>query len=147
MPRAPEDVTIGLKNVRPTMELRWNGAAKQVGERSFDVNGVPREKEYEPRWELWDTDPHGNEYMITTLEDQSGRFKEPGMWLVELIRTCDPARYDGDLGKMCEALVDLPNEIIEGMAEKSYEDFVNNMAETVYRSSTSRVTVPSMLQG
>jgi hypothetical protein len=136
---------IGLLGIRQTLHLRHNPAAVQVGERSFDVNGRPRHREFEPRWELWDTDAHGNEYRVMTLQSPEGGYLPPGYWLVELVRLIDPARYGGNLDKMIEALVDSPNTRLDALSKGSYEDLVEDFAERFWHGKGTRISVPRSL--
>lgn len=139
---ASTDVVIALQGVRPTMRLVHNPQGKLVGGRSFDVNGKPREKLWQPRWELWDTDADGVEYKVTTLEDENGEFRHPDQRLVELIRLINPERYGGDLHKMVEALVDEPNNYVEGLSDKSYEELVESVADRCWSAKTPHIAVP-----
>jgi hypothetical protein len=142
MMEAPADTAIGLKGIRETMHLRHNPTARVIGERSFDVNGKPRELTYDPRWEVWDVDPQGVEYLVMTLEDERGQYKPPGSWLVELMNMCNPARYDGDLSKMIQALVDNPNDHVSSLAEKSFSDMCEGLADMHYGDWNTKVSVP-----
>lgn len=137
----PESVVIGLRNVRPTFNLRWNPKARNIGERSFDVMGNPREITWDGRWELWDTDNMGIDYPVMTLEDKHGDFMPPGDWLVETVNMINPARYGGDVSKMIEELVDKPNLELERLGEKSWEDLVDSLAK-YYTLRRPLVAVP-----
>jgi hypothetical protein len=137
---APQDVLIGLRNVRDTFDLRWNPTAKVVGGHSFDVNGNPRELQHEGRWELWDTDAHGNEYKVMTLQNE-GEFVPPGTWLVELIRLMDPARYGGDIHKAIEAMVDEPNDYVSNIGQQEYIDLVDSLVDRFFVATTPRSNV------
>lgn len=144
---APESIRIGLANIRPTLHLRWNRQARVVGEASFDVNGNPRKVEFDPRWEIWDTDESGREYRVTTLEGPKGEFVPPGEWVLELMALINPANYGGDLHKMVEALVDKPNARVEKLAEDRYRELVDYFADLFWSaaSSGSRITVPQVV--
>lgn len=89
----PESVAVGLRNLKPGMHLRYNRKGKLVRGWSFDVNGNPRQEEYEPRWELWDTDESGRDYLVMILRDADDNFREPGEWVVERFRKFNPARF------------------------------------------------------
>lgn len=126
--QAPESVTTGLRNVRETFTLRWNHKGKVVGKRSFDVNGNPRELTYEPRWELWDMDVDGIVYKLMTLEDYvTGEFLPADDRFVEFVNLINPARYDGSVEKMIEALVDSQNDFVQHMAEKEFEALIDSV--------------------
>ena len=124
------DIVIALRGVRPTFELIFNPVARIAKERSFDANGDARVKEFEGRWELWDTDVDNIRYKVCTLESPGRQFKHPDMKFVELIRLVDPARYDGDLSKMVEAMVDRHNEdLVSGLEEATFNEVAGSMAE------------------
>jgi hypothetical protein len=141
---APESVVLGLRGIRAAFNLRWNSTARSVGERSFDVNGKPREIAWDPRWELWDTDEFGAEYRVMVLEDESGAFVPPGEWLVDLVNLINPARYDGDMEKMIQALVDDPNENVRKVGERQFESLTEHLAE-YFGPRRSMVTVDTKL--
>lgn len=127
---APESVVIALKNIRPTFRLVWNHKGRVVGERSYDVNGNPRELTYEPRWELWDTDVFGAPYKVMTLEDQyKGSFLPADQQFVDFVNLINPARYEGDLSKLSQALVDDKNAYIEKVNEQDFARLQESLAE------------------
>lgn len=143
----PESVRIGLENVRSTLHARWNPQGKAVGERSFDVNGVPRVVEWEGRWELWDKGvATGEDYKVVTLE-KDGQYVPLGEWVLQLVYDINPANYDGDLHKMIEALVDKPNEDVARLGREQYGELLDYMADLCWSEKTrgSRVVVPRMV--
>jgi len=144
--QAPEDVLIALRNVRSTFDLILNPMGKLVGGSSYDANGNPREKQYEPRWELWDTDAHGQRYLVMKLEGQGRSFMPPGMWLPELIRQIDPARYGGDVHKMAEAWIDKPNDHIAALDEDAIKDLADNLASMYYDKMVPKFAVSRSIQ-
>jgi len=139
----PEDVVIGLRNVRDTFDLRFNRTAKVVGGASFDVNGNPRKPEFEARWELWDTDPAGNEYKVMTVEKEE-KYVPPGYWLVELVRLIDPARYGGDLSKMVQALVDEPNARMDALDEDHLNDLIEYLGDMFFMQKNPRMSLSTV---
>jgi len=141
----PESVKIGLANIRPTLHARWNPTGRQTGGFSFDVNGNPRQKTYDPRWELWDTDEFGNTYKITTLEGMNNEYLPLGEWVVEYMQLINPARYDGDLHKMIEALVDSKNEAVEKIHKDVFDHIAEYFADRQWSEEHkgSRIVVPN----
>jgi hypothetical protein len=124
----PEGVLRDLQGVRSTFRLVWNPKGRVIGERSFDVNGHPRELTYDPRWELWDTDAHGAHYKVMTLESEQGGFLAADQRFVEFVRLIDPARYGGSVERMIQALVDDENRYVEQLAQKDWENLVDSVA-------------------
>lgn len=145
MAEVPESVRIGLESIRPTLHCRYNRKAKAVESAAVDVNGDPYILEYKPRWELWDKDAHGNEYKITTLEDEDGGFIPLGEWVIEYFQLINPANYDGDMHKMIEALVDSENRDTERLNESTFEDLLDFFADLMWKEENrgSRSVVPS----
>lgn len=145
MREVPEDVQIGLRNIKQTLHARWNPTARYLSGASFDVNGNPRKVTYDPRWEIWDTDESGREYRVTILDGRDGEFVDLGMWVVEMMNKLNPERYGGDLHKMIEALVDQPNLAVDKVGNDTYEELINFLADLCWseHSRGSRVTVPS----
>lgn len=141
----PFDVAESLRSIRSTLRLVYNPTGKLVGGHSFDVNGQPREKLYEPRWELWDTDANGVDYKLTTLEDVEGGYRPPDQRIVELVRLINPERYDGDISKMIEALVDEPNNYIEGLNESRFEELVEHLGDLYWTNKTPQIAVPKTI--
>jgi hypothetical protein len=140
----PEDVRVGLANIRPTLRAKLNRTARVVGRASFDANGAPRKVEHDPRWELWDTDEDGREYRVTTLEGPDGGFIPLGTWVLQLMHDINPANYGGDIHEMIERLVDRPNQDVERLGQKTYEEFLDYLADLCWAegSRSSRITVP-----
>jgi hypothetical protein len=145
--QAPEDVAIGLKGIKDTFRLVLNQRGRAVAQSSFDVNGRPRDVEYEPRWELWDIDAFGASYRVAILEKhpRRGGFLPPSMKFVEHMNLINPSRYDGDMSKMVEAMVDKPNEYAEELAEDQFRALVNAMADEYYGSGSPRVSVSASI--
>jgi len=143
----PEDVKVGLANIRPTLHARWNPLAKVVGERSYDANGMPRQLDHDPRWEVWDTDESGREYRVAMLEAPDGTFLPLGAWVLKLMHDINPANYDGDMHRMIQHLVDQPNEDVGRVSDQSYEDLLEYLADLCWSRETSgsRIAVPQPL--
>jgi hypothetical protein len=140
----PESVELSLKNVRSTLRVIWNPMAVRRPT-SFDAMGRPRDMEYEPRWELWDTDAEGLDYMVTRLQEEDGSFREADQRLVDLVNLINPERYGGDPSKMLQALVDAPNErALEG-EEKMFRDFASAAARWGAWVNTPKSYVPQAL--
>lgn len=138
----PEDVRIGLANIRQTLRARWNPLAKVTEEWSFDANGEARHKKHEGRWELWDTDESGRDYKITMLE-KDGQYVPLGMWVVALVQQINPANYDGDMHRMIEALVDKPNHDIERLGQQQFEELTDYLADLQWHVNTPKSRVGS----
>lgn len=149
MPEAPEHIAEGLRNIRSGLHLRWNPRAKVRRKGEWDIYGNLREEPvYEPRWELWDIDPEGGEYKVMTLQgpDPDREFREPGEWLLELVRLFDPARYGGDVGRMVRAMVDDPNRRALEVAEDDFEDLVDQAVRWYFWAHQPKAMVPADIQ-
>lgn len=140
---APVEVTTRLKAIKPTFRLVYNPMGRVVGERSFDVVGRAREKEYEPRWELWDKDESGVEYRMMVIEKHRERdgFLPVGYDLVDFVNLINPARYGGDVGKMVEALVDAENDYAAMLSEQSFKDLVDYMGDDYWEQRKTKVSM------
>lgn len=125
----PEHIVRDLQGIRSTFRLVWNPTAKVTSERSFDVNGNPRELTHEPRWELWDTDESGKHYRVMTLESShKGEFMPADDRFVDFVRLIDPARYGGSVERMIRALVDDENKYIEQVQEQDFKRLTDSLA-------------------
>jgi hypothetical protein len=140
----PEDVRVGLRNIRAGLHARWNPLARFQSGHSFDANGDPRKVEYDPRWELWDTDEFGVEYRITMLEGVDGEYVPLGTWVLELMHTINPANYGGDMHRMVEQLVDRPNDSVAKLGDRTYEDVLDYLADLCWSEGSrgSRIVAP-----
>jgi len=125
---APAHITEGLQSIRSGFNLRWNVRAVLIKTGSYDVNGKAREAEYEPRWELWDVDPDGQEYMVMRLQNPDGSFRPPGDWLVQHIWKIHPGRYGGSVEKMLKALMEEPEVLREIGTMKDSDDAIDAAA-------------------
>jgi hypothetical protein len=136
---APKDVEIGLRSIRPAFRLQLNKQGKLVGGHSFDVNGNAREREYEPRWELWDTDVHGNDYRVAVIQDKDGGFMPPTMKFVEFMNLVNPEKYGGDASKMIQALVDSPNDQAASLGAQTFENLVEYLGDVYFTQNRPMV--------
>lgn len=124
MPEVPESVRIGLENIRPGMHLRWNQKGKVVTPGGYDVTGgVFTPPEYEPRWEVWDTDPQGVEYHVMTLQTIDGDFRQAGEWIVFHLRRMNPENYDS-IQHMMQVMIDEPELLREIGTQKDSDDAI-----------------------
>ncbi len=126
----PDDVATGLRNLKQTMHLRYNRRARIIPHKSggIDANGRARNVEYEPRWELWDTDASGRRYKVMTLEDPDTRqAMPPGQWLVDRFR-----KYNPDNFPSLEAMLNFAwhdQEKLRKLPEDEWRCFVDFMGE------------------
>ena len=126
----PEHIAEGLSNIRETLHLRWNPLAVLRRPGDIDANGhVVTEAEYEPRWELWDTDADGKEYMVMRVQTVEGEFRPVGEWLVEHIWKIHPARYGGDVHKMVQAQIDDPDTLRELGTQKDIDNLIEAVSQ------------------
>jgi hypothetical protein len=126
---APVSVVQGLRSLRSTMHLRYNRRGRIIPAKSggIDVNGKARNVEYEPRWELWDTDASGREYRIMALEDENRKAMPPGQWLVDRFR-----KYNPDNFPSLEAMLDFAwadQASLQKMPEDEWRSFCDFMGE------------------
>lgn len=126
---APIDVVIGLRNIRSTLNLRWNPEAVMIAPGTFDADGFPVRGTYDGRWELWDKVDAEPEYKVMTLQTPEGHFRPPGQWIVELFRKFNPARYGGDPNKMLDELMYDPQQLQEDIADADADDLFEMVAK------------------
>lgn len=122
MQEVPEHVAEGLRSIREGLHLRWNPKGKLVKTGSYDSTGRLKDPVYDPRWELWDVDPQGAEYMVMRLQNTDGSFRPPGDWLVHHVNRLNPARYGGNVAAMLEELLEAPEALRELGTEKDTDD-------------------------
>lgn len=119
-----------LRNIRSGMHLRWNPRGRLVKPGSFDGSGKMKDDAvFEPRWELWDIDPQGHEYIIMCVQNVDGSFRHPGTWLVTRMQKLNPARYGGDVEKMLKAMMDEPDILREIGTEKDSDDLIEQVSK------------------
>lgn len=138
---APEDIQIALRNIRDTMHLRWNPVGKVLEWKPLlNERGQREPKKWEPRWEVWDVSPVTNrEYRVMQLCDSSDGFRQPGMWLVHLLRVANPENHGGDMAKAYEAatLHLLKNQDTAlSLADHAYKEFRSYVAEQIAYATT-----------
>lgn len=122
----PEHIAEGLANIRSGMRLKWEPRAVLTAEGGLDVNGLKiKDPEYEPRWEVWDTSPEGENYMVMRVQNVDGSFRQIGDWLVAHINMLNPERYGGDVDAMLKALIDDPTALREVGTEKDSDDLID----------------------
>ena len=126
---APEHIQQGLANIREGMHLRWNRKAVLLKAGITDAIGKVIDPEYDPRWEVWDTSPEGEEYMVMRVQEMDGSFRPPGEWLVHSIGKCNPERYGGDVQAMLDALVEEPDALREIGTKKDSDDLIEAVAK------------------
>jgi hypothetical protein len=126
----PESVAEGLRNLKPTMHLRLNRKGWCKREWSFDAGGLPRKAEYEPRWELWDRDDSGRNYLVMVLRDAGGGYRAPGEWLVERFAKFNPARFNS-LQEMLD-FAHAERQHLRDIPEDDWTDFKDFMGEWIW---------------
>lgn len=123
---APEHIDEGLRNIRSGMHLRWNPRAVLTVEGGLDINGLKiKDPEYDPRWEVWDTDPQGAEYMVMRVQTVEGGFRPVGEWLVNHIGMLNPEKWGGNTEAMVQALIDDPTALQEAGTQKDSDDLID----------------------
>lgn len=129
----PEGVAADLRSFKPTLRLLYNRRGKIVPQKSgsYDVDGTPRRIEYEPRWELWDTDGSGFDYLVMVLRDEDDNYREPGHWIVERMRRFDPARFETPAHWV--AYVHAYNQKRVAMHAADWDGFMNFAADWLWR--------------
>ena len=150
MDRAPESVLIGLRSIRETFELRFNRKAVLLKPGGYDASGVVTTPEYDPRWELWDTDSEGATYRVMRLQTgpdedlrfpEGGQFKSPGQWLVDLLNFMNPARFNGDLNQMLHEVLEEPDKLREIGTEQDSDDLFEMVSKDAARTRSTTVPV------
>jgi hypothetical protein len=132
----PEHIAEGLRNIREGIHLRWNPKAVLVKKGDIDASGKVRDPGYDPRFELWDTDPEGGEYIIMRLQNIDGSFRPPGEWLLDVVRKTNPERFDGDVDKLIKAMVEEPELFREIGTQRDSDDFINDTVKRITYHST-----------
>lgn len=123
-PSYPDYVDADLKAIRSTFRLVWNPKSVIAKPGSIDANGFIVPPTYDGRYELWDTDAEGADYRVMRVQTDGGEFRQPGEWLVSLLKLLNPERWGGDPGRMIQEMVDNHNEQLRQLAEKDFEDLI-----------------------
>jgi hypothetical protein len=145
-PTLPDGLQKALKDVRWGLHLRWNPTAVLRAAGSFDASGkLKKEPEYEPRWELWDTDAENREYKVMSIQWPSGEYRSPDFWIIELLNYMNPARFGGDVSRMLRQIVDEPNRELENMTEREIDDLCEMAAKWYYYADQPKQRVLSPL--
>ena len=135
MQEVPEQFVEDLQSIRSTFELVWNPHAVMVKSGYIDGSGVVTPADYEPRWELWDTDPEGARYKVMTLQTSpaddpvrhpdGGLFKPHGDWLLHHLRFINPERFNGNLNDLLHEAIDEPERLREIGTQKDSDDLLD----------------------
>lgn len=144
MRQAPESVQVGLRSIKDTMRIQWNPTAVMKGAK-INAFGQVVDRIFEPRWEVWDVDAQGKDYMITRVQTDAGEFMEPDQRLVDMLNLCNPARWGGDIRRMVRALVDEPNERLKESEEREFQEFAGQVGRDVAQFAQPKVTVPASI--
>lgn len=142
-PALPDGLQEAIKTVRATFRLVWNEKAVITTPGYLAVDGTRREPEYEPRWQVWDTDPEGADYKLHTLQNPDGTFRQPEYWLVEFLSKINPERFGGNLALMVLALVDEPEFQRQAGDDKNASELfaaVGRMAEDMTKIKVGPAT-------
>ena len=126
---APKYIQDALANIRSTLHLRWNPKAVLLKTGDYDVTGKATRPTYDPRFEVWDKDPHGREYMVMRVQTPNGDFKYPGEWLVEGIWKLHPEKYDNDVAKLLQAQIDDPETLREIGEKKDSDNLIDAVCD------------------
>lgn len=123
---APAHIVTALQGIRSGLHLRWNPTAVVVRKGDIDATGKVRQPEYAPRWDLWDVDGDGGEYMVMRLQDEDGAFMPPGDWLIQRVWWWLSLvhEYDCDVEAICDALIDEPQRLAELRAQEDSDEFI-----------------------
>jgi hypothetical protein len=121
---APQEIVDALRLERHTFEIRWNPKAKLKQKGRYDADGKLVDPTWEGRFELWDTDPYGGEYLFMRLQTPEGGFRAPGWWLVERVKMLNPERWAGRLDKMEEYFIERPELLREAGTIQDSDDLI-----------------------
>ncbi len=120
----PENIAEGLRNIRSGMRLEWNPRAVLLVEGGLDINGLKiKDPEYDPRWEVWDTDPEGQDYMVMRVQEIDGSFRQADDRLVHHIGMLNPERWPSTEA-MVQALIDDPTALQEAGTKQDSDDLI-----------------------
>lgn len=139
MPEVSKGFLEDLHSIRRTFELVFNERAVMVRPGVIDGSGTVTPAAFEPRWELWDTDPEGARYRVLTLQTSpmddpvhfpdGGRFKPPGEWILDHLRFINPERFNGNLNDLLHEAIDEPERLREVGTEKDSDDLIEMSAK------------------
>ncbi len=125
----PDHLKEALSNIREGLHFRYNRKAVLKEPGQLAASGVlVKDPEYEPRFEIWDTDPYGKLYMVMRVQHNDGSFRFPDDRLIEHIWMLHPARYNGDVRKMVMAQIDNPETLREMGTKKDSDDLIEAIA-------------------
>lgn len=135
---APKHIQDALANIRSTLHLRWNSKAVMLEKGSYDILGGRIDPVWDPRFEVWDTDAEGREYMVMRVQTGEGVFRYPGEWLVEGIWKLHPEKYDNDLHKLVQAHIDDPDLLREIGTKKDSDNLIEAVGDWAQYGETPK---------
>lgn len=138
-PTYPKYVDEGLKGIDASFHIRWNPNARVTKPGGFSPDGEPIPPQYEPRYEVWGVDADGAEYRLM-LCDINGEFVLPGDWLITHLNRINPANFGGNIRRMLDEMVDSPNNVLQSVHERDWQDFVQGVASWYWNIGKTMVT-------
>lgn len=135
---APEHIVEGLRNIREGIHLQWNPKAVLIETGTIDAFGKVKDPKYDSRFELWDKDPDGHDYMVMRLQNIDGSFRPPGDWLLDVVRKTNPERFGGDVNKLIKAMVEDPELFREVGTKKDSDDLIEDTVKRITYHSTPK---------
>lgn len=127
--QAPAHITQGLQNIRSTLRMIWNPMAVRAQAGRISADGMVTSAAYDGRWEVWDTDPEGGDYMVMRVETPTGEYMPPVEWVVEWLNRWNPEHFNGSLEKMLEVYFANAEEAAERMSDKNAKDFFDAVSK------------------
>lgn len=127
---APAHLQEGLANIRSGLRLQFNPRAVLVEVGKIGADGrVATKPSYEGRWEVWDTDPDGGDYIVFRCQDAKEQYLPPGEWVVERMRRWNPERFNGNVERMIEEFLAESERTREEMSARDAKSLFDAVAK------------------
>lgn len=138
-PSYPKYVDEALKSIDQSFHLRWNPNARVIKMGHYAADGSVVPPVTEPRYEVWAKDSEGQDYRVM-LVDRSGNYAEPSQWLLDHLNRINPARYDGDIGRMIAATIDKENNHLREIADRDWKEYTAALGRWYFGYGKTQVT-------
>lgn len=124
----PAHLKQALSDIREGLHFVWNPKAILKKKGGISAEGNVKSAEYEPRFEIWDTDPYGKLYMVMRVQHEDGSFRMPDDRLIEHIWHIHPEKYGGSLNKLVQANIENPEHLRDLGTQKDSDDAIDAAA-------------------
>ena len=108
-PYCPLYVHEALRHIDTGMYLHWESLSVLTAWAHHKPDGTYVEPEFEGRFQVRHRDIFGNDYLVKILETDEKEYAAPGDWMIHDLWEHHLEKFDGDIFKYNEEMVEKPN--------------------------------------